>query len=166
MWVKRRPTGAPSGWSAPGGEADEIGAKADVASAMSEAGGKADVPARWLESLLLAEAVEKLGQRRTMTDLAQQRNPDRVLTESFFLKRAAAQTNLARPTGQNSFSTASAISGCSGHAQGTSASAGKADLQFPMFGFGLFSSASPQGADHPGRAAKGPHLTRRRQSRP
>ncbi len=55
----RKSTGPP-GRSAAGGEADVIGAKADVASAMSEAGGKADVPARWLESLLLAEAVEKL----------------------------------------------------------------------------------------------------------
>ncbi len=49
------------GWSAPRGEADEIRAKADIADGMSEAGGKAVVPAAWQELRLLAETVEKLG---------------------------------------------------------------------------------------------------------
>ncbi len=39
--------------SAPEGEADEIGAKADIAARTSAVGGKADVPARWPGSPLL-----------------------------------------------------------------------------------------------------------------
>ena len=46
--------------SAPEGEADEIGAKADIAARNSAVRGKADVPATWPESPLLAEAVEEL----------------------------------------------------------------------------------------------------------
>ena len=43
LWVKSRRTGAPPGRSAPGGEADEIGAKADIADAISGAGGITDL---------------------------------------------------------------------------------------------------------------------------
>ncbi len=50
----------PAGRSAPGGEADEIGAKADVGPRTSAFGGGADVPATWPDSLLVAEAVEEL----------------------------------------------------------------------------------------------------------
>ncbi len=50
--------------SAPGGEADEIRAKADIGAGMSAPGGQADVVATWPESLLVAEAVEELGANR------------------------------------------------------------------------------------------------------
>ncbi len=61
----RKSTGPP-GRSAAGGEADEIGAKADIADGMSEAGCKAVVPAAWPELRLLAKS-----------RLSQLRNSDR-----------------------------------------------------------------------------------------
>ncbi len=42
--------------SAPEGEADEIGAKADIAARTSAVGGKADVTATWPRSPLLARS--------------------------------------------------------------------------------------------------------------
>ncbi len=44
------PTAAPRGRSAPGGEADEIGGKADDAARRSALGGRAVVPATWPET--------------------------------------------------------------------------------------------------------------------
>ncbi len=41
------------GTSVVGGEADEIGAKADIGARRSAVGGRADVPATWPGSLLL-----------------------------------------------------------------------------------------------------------------
>ncbi len=52
---------APPGWSASGGEEDEIGAKAEVAARRSAFGGRADGLAAWPELRLLAGTVEKLG---------------------------------------------------------------------------------------------------------
>ena len=51
---KSGPQVAPLGRSAFWGEADEIGAEADIADRMSAAGGKADVPGAWPELQLLA----------------------------------------------------------------------------------------------------------------
>ncbi len=47
--------------SGAGGELEGIGVKADIETRRSAIGGKADVPATWPESPLLAEAVEKVG---------------------------------------------------------------------------------------------------------
>ena len=63
------------------------------------------------KGLLIAEAVEKLGQSPAMTGLAQQLNQYQALAESFLAERAAIRINLARPTSKNSFSTPSATSG-------------------------------------------------------
>ncbi len=52
--VKSGPPAGPLGRSAPGGEADEIRAKAEVAARRSALGGRADVPATWSESPLVA----------------------------------------------------------------------------------------------------------------
>ncbi len=46
--------------SAPEGEADETGVKADIDTRTSAVEGRADVSATWPESPLLAEAVEKV----------------------------------------------------------------------------------------------------------
>ncbi len=52
--VRNGPSATSSGRSAAGGEADEIGAKADIGAGMSAVRGKADVPATWPGSPLLA----------------------------------------------------------------------------------------------------------------
>ncbi len=46
-WVRPRHSAALPGTSVVGGEADQIGAKADVQVGMSAVGGRADVPATW-----------------------------------------------------------------------------------------------------------------------
>ncbi len=62
LWVRNGPSATPPGRSAAGGQADEIGAKADIETRRSAIGGKADVPATWPESPLLAKSspLEKL----------------------------------------------------------------------------------------------------------
>ena len=54
QWVKSRPSATPPGRSAPGGEADEIGGKADIGPRTSAFGVRAVVPATWSELRLLA----------------------------------------------------------------------------------------------------------------
>ena len=55
-WVNTRPMGASPGRFAPGGEADEIRGKADVAARRSAFGDRAVVPATWSELRLLARS--------------------------------------------------------------------------------------------------------------
>ncbi len=54
LWVRKRHSAMLLARSAPEGEADEIGAKADIAARTSAVGGKADVTATWPGSPLLA----------------------------------------------------------------------------------------------------------------
>ncbi len=53
-WVRKRHSAMLLARSAPESEADEISAKADIADGMSEAGGRAAVPAAWPEQPLLS----------------------------------------------------------------------------------------------------------------
>ncbi len=63
LWVKTRRTGASPGRSAPGGEADEIGGRADIDTRMSAVGGRADVLATWPETPLLKAQLMALDDR-------------------------------------------------------------------------------------------------------
>ncbi len=56
-WVRKRHSTMLLARSAPEGEADEIAMKPDIDTRRSDVGGKADVPATWPESPLLATAV-------------------------------------------------------------------------------------------------------------
>ncbi len=55
-WVTSGPRAGPPRRSAPGGQADEIGGKADVAAQTSAVGGRADLPRPKPEQLLLARS--------------------------------------------------------------------------------------------------------------
>ncbi len=57
--------------SAPEGEADETGVKADIDTRRSAVGGRADVSATWSESPLLAEAVEKVSEGKIFETMIQ-----------------------------------------------------------------------------------------------
>ncbi len=66
--VRNGPSATPPGRSAPGGEADEISAKADIGARTSAIGGKADVPATWPESPFLATTGHWLSAPRVSAD--------------------------------------------------------------------------------------------------
>ncbi len=55
LWVSSSPTAAPSGWSAPVGEAEGKGQKAEVTAQKSVVGGGAVVPATWSQLPLIAK---------------------------------------------------------------------------------------------------------------
>ncbi len=54
LWFKSRPSATPPGKSAPRCKADEIGGKADIDTRRSAVESRADIPAIWPESPLLA----------------------------------------------------------------------------------------------------------------